>query len=114
VVTHRFHIKPLLPWLSGNGHFFVLTLSRKEVRLLQGTRYSICELELQGVLQGIAEALRYEDVEKKGQHYPSSQGRPARGVSPRSRAKLWSNERWRWRRLAGTTCSYLARPMGAE
>jgi Bacterial archaeo-eukaryotic release factor family 3 len=55
VVTHRFHIKPLLPWLSGNGHFFVLTLSRKEVRLLQGTRYSICELELQGVPQGIAE-----------------------------------------------------------
>jgi Bacterial archaeo-eukaryotic release factor family 3 len=82
VVTHRFHIKPLLPLLSGNGHFFVLALSQKEVRLLQGTRYSISEVELQGVPQGIAEALRFEDVEKKGHHYPGSQGRPAGGVSP--------------------------------
>jgi Bacterial archaeo-eukaryotic release factor family 3 len=82
VVTHRFHIKPLLPLLSGDGHFFVLALSQKEVRLLQGTRYGVHEVELQGVPQGIAEALRYEDVEKKGHHYPGSQGRPAGGVSP--------------------------------
>jgi Bacterial archaeo-eukaryotic release factor family 3 len=82
VVAHRFHIKPLLPLLSGDGHFFVLALSQKKVRLLQGTRYSISEVELQGVPQGIAEALRYEDVEKKGHHYPGSQGRPAGGVSP--------------------------------
>jgi hypothetical protein len=34
VVAHRFHIKPLLPLLSGDGHFFVLALSQKEVRLL--------------------------------------------------------------------------------
>jgi hypothetical protein len=82
VVTHRFHIKPLLPLLTGDGHFFVLALSQKEVRLLQGTRYSVSEVALQGVPQGIAEALRYEDVEKKGHHYPGSQGRPAGGVSP--------------------------------
>jgi hypothetical protein len=82
VVTQRFHIKPLLPLLSGDGHFFVLALSQKEVRLLQGTRYSVREVELQGVPQGIAEALRYDDVEKKGHHYPGSQGRPAGGVSP--------------------------------
>jgi Bacterial archaeo-eukaryotic release factor family 3 len=72
VVAHRFHIKPLLPLLSGNGHFFVLALSQKEVRLLQGTGYSVSEVELHGVPQGIAEALPYEDVEKKGHHYPGS------------------------------------------
>jgi hypothetical protein len=82
VVTHRFHIKPLLPLLNGDGHFFVLALSQKQVRLLQGTRYRVSEVELQGVPQGIAEALRYEDVEKKGHHYPGSQGRPAGGVLP--------------------------------
>jgi hypothetical protein len=82
VVARRFHIKPLLPLLSGDGHFFVLALSQKEVRLLQGTRYSISEVELQGVPQGVAEALRYDDVEKKGHHYAGSQGRPAGGVSP--------------------------------
>jgi Bacterial archaeo-eukaryotic release factor family 3 len=82
VVTHRFHIKPLLPLLSGDGHFFVLALSQKAVRLLRGTRFDISEVELQGVPQGVAEALRYEDVEKKGHHYPGSQGRPAGGVAP--------------------------------
>ena len=82
VVAPRFHSKPLLPLLSGDGHFFVLALSQKEVRLLRGTRYSISEVELPGVPQGVAEALRYEDPEKKGHHYPGSQGRPAGGISP--------------------------------
>ena len=84
VVGQHFHIKPLLPLLSGDGHFFVLALSQKAVRLLQGTRFSINEVELQGVPQGVAEALRYDDVEKRGHHYPGSQGRPAGGVSPLS------------------------------
>jgi hypothetical protein len=30
----------------------------------------------------VSEALRYDDIEKKGHHYPGSQGRPAGGVSP--------------------------------
>ena len=30
----------------------------------------------------MAEALRYDDIEKKGHHYPGSQGRPAGGISP--------------------------------
>jgi hypothetical protein len=82
VVTHRFYIKPVLPLLSGDGQFFVLALSQKEVRLLEGTRFSVSEVELQGVPQGVDEALRYEDTEKKGHHYPGSQGRSAGGISP--------------------------------
>jgi hypothetical protein len=82
VVARRFHSKPLLPLVSGDGHFFVLALSQKEIRLLRGTRYSVSAVELPGVPQGVAEALRYDDIEKKGHHYPGSQGRPAGGVSP--------------------------------
>jgi hypothetical protein len=82
VVARRFHVKPLLPLLSGDGHFYVLALSQKEVRLLQGTRYSIREVALPGVPQGIAEALRYDVVEKRSHHYPGSQGRAAGGISP--------------------------------
>jgi hypothetical protein len=81
VVSQRFYIKPLLPLLSGDGHFFVLALSQNAVRLLQATRFSINEIELQGVPQGVAEALQYDDVEKKDHHYPGSQGRPAGGIS---------------------------------
>jgi Bacterial archaeo-eukaryotic release factor family 3 len=82
VVSYRFHIKPLLPLLSGDGHFFVLALSQKAVRLLRGTRFNIDEVELQGIPQGVATALQYDDVEKRDHHYPGSQGRPAGGVSP--------------------------------
>ena len=82
VVSRRFHVKPLLPFLSGDGHFFVLALSQKAVRLLRGTAYSIDEVAIQGMPQGIADALRYEDIEKKDHHFPGSQGRPAGAISP--------------------------------
>ena len=57
VVANRFSIIPLLPLLSGNGRFFVLALSQKAVRLLQGTRYGVSEVDLKGVPQSLAEAL---------------------------------------------------------
>jgi hypothetical protein len=37
VVTERFHVKPLLPLLSGDGQFYLLALSQNGVRVLQGT-----------------------------------------------------------------------------
>jgi hypothetical protein len=58
VVTNRFHVKPLLPLLSGDGRFYVLALSQNEVRLLQGTRYSVDEIELEDVPKSLVEALR--------------------------------------------------------
>ncbi len=60
-VGDRFHIAPLLPLLTGDGRFFVLALSQNVVRLLQGTRDSIHEVDLKGVPQGLAEALRTHD-----------------------------------------------------
>jgi hypothetical protein len=57
VVANWFSITPLLPLLSGNGRFFVLALSQHAVRLLQGTRYSVSEVDLKGVPQNLAEAL---------------------------------------------------------
>jgi hypothetical protein len=65
VVTDRFHIKPLLPLLSGDGRFYVLALSQNEIRLLQGTRYSVSELDLEDVPESLAEALKWDDPEKR-------------------------------------------------
>jgi hypothetical protein len=65
VVTDRFHIKPLLPLLSGDGRFYVLALSQNQLRLLQGTRYSVSEIDLAEVPASLAEALRYDDPEKR-------------------------------------------------
>ena len=49
IITHRFHIKPLLPLLSGDGRYFVLALSQNKIRLLQSTHYSVSELDVADV-----------------------------------------------------------------
>jgi hypothetical protein len=52
VVDDRFHVTPLLPLLDGDGHFFVLALSQNRIRLLEGTRDRVEEVDLPGVPQG--------------------------------------------------------------
>lgn len=81
VVTDRFHLKPLLTLLSGDGRFYVLALSQNQVRLLQCTRYSVNEVELEDVPQSIAEALKYDDPEKQFQFHT---GTPQGGGGDRS------------------------------
>jgi hypothetical protein len=81
VVTDRFHVKPLFPLLSG-GHFYVLALSQNEVRLLQGTRYSIREVDLGGMPESLAETLRYNDPEKRFQFHTSTRTPGGQGQRP--------------------------------
>jgi hypothetical protein len=77
VVTDRFHIKLLLPLLSGDGQFYVLALSKKQVRLLQGTRHSVGELNLENVPTSLAEALGDEEREKQLQFHTVARGAAA-------------------------------------
>jgi hypothetical protein len=75
VVTDRFHLKPLLQLLTGDGQFYILALSQNQVRLLQGTRFSVSEIALEDVPQSMAEALQYDDPEKSLQfHTGTPQG----------------------------------------
>lgn len=46
VVTNSFHIKQLLPLLNSDGLFHVLAVSQNKVRLFEGTRYALDEVEL--------------------------------------------------------------------
>lgn len=63
-VSQRFHVNPLLP-LFINSRFFVLALSQNKVRLLVCSRYSCSEVNLDGIVpSSLAEALRYEGLEK--------------------------------------------------
>lgn len=64
-VSERFHIKPLLPLFTGDGRFYVLALSQNEVRLLQGTRYSVGQVDLENVPESLAEALKWDDPERR-------------------------------------------------
>jgi hypothetical protein len=65
VAGNRFYVKPLLPLLTGDGHFFVLALSQNEVRLLEGSRQRVEEVDLPQVPRGLREALRYDEPGKE-------------------------------------------------
>jgi len=70
LVSHRFHIKPLIPLVSLDGHFFILALSQKYPRLFHGSRYRLDEVELKEIVpQSLEEALRFDEPEKQTQFH---------------------------------------------
>jgi hypothetical protein len=72
VVTDRFHLKPLLPLLTGDGKYYVLALSQQDVRFLECTRSSVREIELEDVPKSLDEALQYDETAKDGQRRMST------------------------------------------
>jgi Bacterial archaeo-eukaryotic release factor family 7 len=75
VVSDHFYLKPLLPFLAAGGRFYILALSQNAVRLLEGTRFSIQEVELpETVPANLAEALQYEEAVNEVSFYSSSSG----------------------------------------
>ncbi|HXT22513.1 MAG TPA: hypothetical protein VN923_17300, partial [Thermoanaerobaculia bacterium] len=85
IAGDRFHLTPLLPLLNGNGHFHLLALSQKDVRLYMGDRETLHEVELRGVPRSVEEALHYEVSEHSLQFHSTpatpqtigSRGRPS-------------------------------------
>ena len=69
VISDSFHIKPLLPFFASDGHFYILALSQNQVRLLEGTRDSVDEIDLENMPQSMAEALQYERYIKDTQFH---------------------------------------------
>ena len=68
VVEKRFHLKPLFSLLNGDGRFYVLALSLKNVRLIAASHHSAEELDLPGVPRSMQEALgdlTYQDTQFK-------------------------------------------------
>lgn len=79
VISKRFYIKPLLPLFSGDGRFYILALSQKDIRLLQSTRYSFREVELENVPTSMEEALGYDNLEQQLHSHVASRSGKKRG-----------------------------------
>ncbi len=60
-VMDQFHVKPLLPLFTGDGQFYILALSQNEVRLLNGTRDNISEVDIGQLGGSLAEAIQPGD-----------------------------------------------------
>lgn len=64
VVNERFHVKPLLPFFSHNGRFYILALSLKHVRLFLANKFSIRDATPEGIPTSIEEVMpEYRDAE---------------------------------------------------
>ena len=63
-VENRFHLKPLLRLLSCDGEFGILSLSRKNVRLFQSTRFRIDEIDLGDTPTSVIDVMGTEPGER--------------------------------------------------
>lgn len=61
----RFHLKPLLPLLSQDDQFYLLTVSQNQIRFYQCTQESIHPLNLDGIPESLDEAMGYDQPEKQ-------------------------------------------------
>lgn len=84
IVAERFHIKPLISLLSGDGLFYVLAVSQNVVRLLQCSRYSVRTITPEAIPGSLAEALKYDEPERQLQFHTGT------GTGPGKRALLFT------------------------
>ncbi len=76
VVTERFHVKPLLRLFTEDGRFYLLTLSKNEVRFFQCTRYGAREVDLpDGTPKRLSQVLEPAGIQ---QQFPAHAGGPTR------------------------------------
>ncbi len=74
VVADRFHVKPLLSFLGADVHFYVLALSQNQVRLLEGSRFSVGEVEIDEMPADLREALGSKPLENQLQFHTGAPG----------------------------------------
>jgi hypothetical protein len=91
VVADRFHVKPLLPLFTAEGQFYLLTLSQNAVRLFQGTRFRVQEIEMKNIPTSLAEAMRYTLAEKQVQFHTATQAPGGRGQGGRRQAMFFGD-----------------------
>ncbi|MBI3934058.1 MAG: hypothetical protein HY316_05155 [Acidobacteria bacterium] len=75
-VADRFEITPLLPIWTSEDRFYLLALSRKQVKLFEGTRYAISELDGKGLPRSLPETLESSVDESQRQHHTVRPGLP--------------------------------------
>jgi hypothetical protein len=71
-VGQQFHLKPLMPLLSGDLEFYILAVSQNGVRFLQATRYSVEELAPERLPSGIQEVLDEYEFQQQLQFHTST------------------------------------------
>ncbi len=70
LVGQSYYFKPVLPLFTNNGHYYILAISQNDVRLFEGTRHTVGQIDLpQDTPSSLEEALRFDDPEKQLQFH---------------------------------------------
>lgn len=80
VISDRFYLKPLLPFFANDGHFYILALSQNQVRVFEGTRFTVDEIEIESMPKAMADTLQYERFEKNIQFHTAASTQTGGGV----------------------------------
>lgn len=68
-VTTSFHLLQLVPLLSGDGIYYILSLSLDKVRLFEATKFYVNELEVSDrIQQGMKEVEKYYEFERANEN----------------------------------------------
>ncbi len=79
VVSHRYHLKPLIPLLNGNGLYYLLSLSQNKVAMYEGTRFSLKEIDASFLPENLAKALRIDEFMESQQFHTGGPATPGGG-----------------------------------
>lgn len=69
IIGERPHIKPLLPFITKGGQFYLLTLSQNQVRLFKGTQQKLGQLSLGDTPTSLDEAMRFDEFDDQLQFH---------------------------------------------
>ena len=82
VVAERFHLKPLLPLVFENERFYLLSLDHEAMKIYQGSRFAMSQLELEDVPEGLADFLEPELREQRLQFHTTTITPGGEGTRP--------------------------------
>lgn len=76
MLSGSFYIKPILPLYTITGHYYILALSQKQVRLFEGTQHNIGQIDLpEGTPVNLDDFLKLDDPQSSLQfHTGTTQG----------------------------------------
>lgn len=84
IVASRFHLKPLLPILSGDGQFYLMTLHQDKVDIYVGTKHELTELAIRDLPEDLEDLMVRHDLERPQQWHTDTR---VPGGHPRARTR---------------------------
>jgi hypothetical protein len=80
IVNDGFSLKPLLPYLSDDGKFFLLCVDKKKVQLFECSRYGMRQIQEPSLPLGISDSLPNKDFDRRLQSHSGGSSKSAEQV----------------------------------